>query len=68
MLLFLGFATFCCVVFLCLCDFPCVRVDGQKLEREPEPDLDTYHEDFEQQAYEEGKWISFSAYSVLKPK
>ena len=57
MLLFLGFAIFCCVVFLCLCDCPHERVDGQQLEQEPEPDFDTYHEDLELQPYEEGKWI-----------
>ena len=57
-LLFLSFSILCCAVFLCLCDCPRERVDGQQLEQEPEPDLDTYREDFEQQPYEEGKWFS----------
>ena len=54
---------YCFLISVCC---PCVRVDGQQLEQEPESDLDTYHEDIEQQPYEEGKWISPSAYSILE--
>ena len=49
-----------------MCVAPVMRVDEQLFEEVPEQDDGTFFEDEQQHPYEDGKWISPSAYSIPK--